>query len=209
MSSSYPAARLGNDPCEGTDSQDYGERVRLPVPGPRDLLSVLERGAASVEQLLAAVPRMVALVAEAESLVARADRLVAGIDTTRSRSDAVVARTNLVVDRSSALVDRFVPLLDATEPSLTKLQPTLERLADTTAPAEVDAMVEVVDTLPVIATRLEEDIMPMLANLNSVAPDLHDLLEVSRELNEMLAQVPGLSRMKRRIDRQQAEDEEA
>ena len=48
--------------------------------------------------------------------------------------------------------------------------------------------------------------MPILDSLNSVAPDLHDLLDVSRELNEMLAQVPGISRMKKRIDQQQAED---
>ena len=47
--------------------------MRLPVPGPRDLLSVLERGAGSVEQLLAAVPRLVALVGDAERLLARID----------------------------------------------------------------------------------------------------------------------------------------
>ena len=198
------------------NSADYGDEMRLPVPGPRDVLSVIERGAGSLEQLLAAAPRMTALLGDAESLMSRAGRLIDSIDATRTNSDAVVARTNLVVDRSAALVDRFEPLtdrlarlLDSTEPSLTKLQPTLERMAETTAPQEVDAMVEVIDHLPVIATRLENDILPMLANLNSVAPDLHDLLEVSRELNEMLAQVPGLSRMKRRIDRQQADNADA
>jgi hypothetical protein len=36
-----------------------------------------------------------------------------------------------------------------------------------------------------------------------VAPDLHDLLDVSRELNEMLAKLPGVGRVKRRINEQQ------
>jgi hypothetical protein len=40
-----------------------------------------------------------------------------------------------------------------------------------------------------------------------VAPDLHDLLEVSRELNEMLAGLPGLGRIKKRIDEEQAEED--
>jgi uncharacterized protein YoxC len=156
---------------------------------------------------------MVAVVGDAERLLVRVNRLVDDIDRTREGADAVVARTEAVVSRADAvvgrsapLVDRLTALLDATEPSLTKLQPTLERLAETTDPHEVDAMVKIVDQLPVIVARLETDIMPILDTMGSVAPDLHDLLDVSRELNEMLTQVPGISRMKRRIDKQQAEE---
>lgn len=187
--------------------------MRLPVPGPRDVLSVLERGAGSVEQLLAAVPRLVALVGDAEQLLVRANRLVDDVDRTRTSADAVVARTEGVVDRADTLVARATPLterlgalLDSMEPSLTKLQPTLDRLAETTDPHEVDALVQLIDQLPRLAAKLETDIMPILDSLNSVSPDLHDLLDASRELNGMLAQVPGLSRMKARIDQQQAED---
>ena len=50
---------------------------------------------------------------------------------------------------------------------------------------------------------LRTDIIPILDSMGSVAPDVHDLLDVSRELNEMLGQIPGMSRMKRRIDDQQ------
>ena len=68
---------------------------------------------------------------------------------------------------------------------------------------------QLIDQLPRLADKLETDIMPILDTMATVAPDLHDLLEVSRELNEMLAQVPGLSRMKRRIDREQSERDAA
>lgn len=205
----------------------YGVGMRLPVPGPRDLFHVLERGAASLEQLLDAVPRMVALLGEAESRLRRVDALlddveglVARIDRTRASADevvrrtdgvvtsadAIVARSTDLVDRLRPLVDRLPPLLDGVEPSLTKLQPTLERLAETTDPAEVDALVTLIDHLPVLALKMETDIIPVLDSLSTVAPDLHDLLDVSRELNEMLANVPGLGRVKKRVDEQQAAD---
>jgi hypothetical protein len=208
--------------------------MRLPVPGPRDVWQLLERGGDAVEQLLGAVPRMVGLLDDAEVLVRRASSLVDGIDATRasadevvvrtdavvtradgviSRSDEVVARTGPLLDRTGELVtsvtplnDRLTALLDSLEPSLGKLQPVLERLAETTAPHEVDAMVELIDHLPRLAHKMETDIVPVLDSLSSVAPDLHDLLDVSRELNEMLAKIPGMGRVKDKVDRQQ-EDE--
>ncbi len=202
--------------------------MRLPLLGPQDLLSVLERGASTLEQLVAAGPRVLKLLAEAELLIGRAAHLVDSIDHTRAAADVVVERTDAVVARAetvvsgsaeavssaSALLESLVPLnkrlttlLDSLEPSLTRLQPVLERLAETTDPSEVDAMIELIDQLPRLASRMETDIMPVLDSLNTVAPDLHDLLDVSRELNEMLGQIPGLGRIKRRVDEQQAAED--
>lgn len=188
----------------------YREWVRLPVPGPRDVWHVLGRGADSVEQLLASIPRILALVDQAEHLVVRIGALVDHIETTASSADAVVVRADeastragRLLDTTTPLTERLTGLLDRFEPSLTGLQPIVERLAETTDPREVDAMVELIDNLPRIATKMETDIMPVLDSLSSVAPDVHDLLDVSRELNELLGQIPGLGRMKRRIDAEQ------
>lgn len=194
--------------------------MRLPVPGPRDVWQLLERGGDAVEQLLGAVPRLVSLLDDAERLVSRAGRLVDDIDATRTSADAVVARTDEtvtradgVVERSDALLALLEPLnarlgtlLDSLEPPLTRLQPVLERLAETTAPHEVDAMVELIDHLPALAHKMEVDIVPVLDSLSTVAPDLHDLLDVSRELNEMLAKIPGMGRVKDRVEKQQEEE---
>lgn len=201
--------------------------MRLPVPGPRDVWQLLERGGDAVEQLLGAVPRLVSLLDDAERLVVRAARLVDDIDATRTAADEVVTRTDAVVTdaartlehtepvvaRSEALLGELEPLnrrlnvlLDSLEPPLTRLQPVLERLAETTAPHEVDAMVELIDHLPALAHKMETDIVPVLDSLSTVAPDLHDLLDVSRELNEMLAKIPGMGRVKDRVDKQQEEE---
>lgn len=201
--------------------------MRLPVPGPRDVWQLLERGGDAVEQLLGAVPRLVSLLDDAERLVAHAGRLVDDIDATRTSADEVVARTDRTVTRADAVVtssepvvrrseellalleplnERLGALLNSLEPPLTRLQPVLERLAETTAPHEVDAMVELIDHLPALARKMEVDIVPVLDSLSTVAPDLHDLLDVSRELNEMLAKIPGMGRVKDRVDKQQEEE---
>lgn len=180
--------------------------MRLPVPGPRDLLAVLERGSDQVEALLGAVPRVLALLDQAEGLMVRATAAIDQVDAVTRDAAGVVTRTSGVVDRAEAQVTRLTSLLDSFEPSLTKLQPTLETLADTTSPEEVASLVRLVDHLPELTTRVEEDVLPVMTTLGTVAPDLHDLLAVSRELNDMLAKLPGIGRIKRRIDEQQGED---
>ncbi|MCW2833281.1 MAG: hypothetical protein JWN68_1234 [Nocardioides sp.] len=208
--------------------------MRLPVPGPSDLISVLGKGAGQLDLLLGTVPRMIALLDRAEILMTRATIAIDGVERVSSRASAaidevqvmsarasaaiddvevvserasgVVARTGGIVDAAEAQVGRLTPLLDGLEPSLTKLQPTLDVLADTTHPDEVAALVRLVDHLPELAARVENDVLPVMTTLGSVAPDLHDLLAVSRELNDMLAKLPGVGRIKRRIDEQQGED---
>ena len=157
--------------------------MRLPpIPGPRDVVQLIDR--------------VTGLLSTAEQLVADAGGLIARIEQTRAAADEVVARTDATVTRADDLIGRL-------EPSLTRLQPTLERLAETTDPREVDAMVALVDQLPLLAAKLETDVIPILNSLTSVAPDLHDLLDVSRELNEMLAKLPGMGMIKRRVDKEQ------
>ena len=173
--------------------------MRVAVPTPRDVLSVLDRAGDAVEHLLTAAPRLMGLLDAADRVLGDVQALLDRIEGTRANADALVARIETPVDR-------LVALLDQVEPPLTALQPTLERLADTTDQHEIDALVTLVDHLPTLVDQLERDIMPILGTLGSVAPDLHDLLQVSQELNDMLAKVPGLGRIKRRVDAQQSAD---
>jgi hypothetical protein len=99
-------------------------------------------------------------------------------------------------------------LLDAYQQPLEKLQPIVARLSETTSLAEVDAMVELIDTLPDVAHKLDRDILPVLDTLGTVAPDLRDLLDASRQLNEMLGAIPGLGRIRKQFEEQQERDNE-
>lgn len=97
---------------------------------------------------------------------------MARIEVTRRSADALVARIGTTVDR--------------VEEPITALQPVLERLAQTTDEREVDALVSVIDQLP--------ELSGIMRTMSTVAPDLHELLRVSVELNEMLAKIPFLDR---------------
>ena len=48
-------------------------------------------------------------------------------------------------------------------------------------------MVALLDTLPNVAQKLDRDVLPVLDTLGTVAPDLRDLLDVSKQLNVMLS----------------------
>ncbi len=157
--------------------------MRLPpIPGPRDVVALVER--------------VSGLLTSAEQLLNDAAGLIARIDATRAAADLVVEHTEATTARAGALLDRL-------EPVLSRLQPTLERLAETTDPREVDALVQLIDQLPLLAAKMDTDVIPVLNSLSSVSPDLHDLLDVSRELNQMLAKLPGMGRLKQRVDEEQ------
>lgn len=168
--------------------------MRLPgVPGPRDVLAAGERAVGLVDDLLATVPRVTALLDAAERLLRDAGDAIDRIEAAASDADALLVAF-------TATQVRVVELLDRLEPSLTTLQPTLDRLAETTDPREVDALVSLVDRLPVLAEQIERDVVPIMRTLGTVAPDLHELLEVSRDLNVMLAKLPGIGRIRGRDD---------
>ncbi|KQT91612.1 hypothetical protein ASG49_11460 [Marmoricola sp. Leaf446] len=172
--------------------------MRLPLPDPRELPRVL----------LGLPERVFGLLDSAEALIGRVDALLVRIEDTRQDAAAVVRRVDAIAADAEPLVGRLGGLLDRLEPSLTRLEPTLRTLADTTSPAEVAALVTMVDHLPELTRRLETEVLPIMATLGSVAPDMHDLLDVSRELNEMLGKLPGMGRIRKRVEEQQDEQQE-
>lgn len=190
--------------------------MRLPIPGPA---AVIAQGQSLADQALTLLPRAFALLDDAEALVRRAGVLVDRIDETRRAADGVVERTAAVVSDANALIvrtagtvasveptlERAQRLLDTFAPSLETLQPTLDRLAKSTSPEEIDALVRLVDHLPMLVDKLETDILPILENMKNVGDDIHDLLDTAQEFNEMLAKVPGMGRIKQRVEDKQAD----
>lgn len=159
------------------------------VPDPRDLPRAVERATRFVDELVGLVPRATALLTSAEELLARAHRLVDRIEETRSAAATVVTRTDetriradTTVASAQEEVRRTAALLDTIGPPLVRLQPALERLAETTDPTEVDAMVALVDSL------------------GDVGPDLKELLEIASQLNDVLGRVPGVGRLKKKVE---------
>lgn len=187
------------------------------IPGPSDLFGLAGKGYEAAEQAIALVPRLVKIVTQVEQIVPRVAAMLSDIEQTQKRANGVVARTEgvvsraeLVVDKTDSVVDtavsltgRIIALLNRFEPALVKLEPVLTRLAETTNPDEIAAVVKLIDLLPEIVGKVDKDILPILDTLGTVAPDLRDLLDVSKELNELIGSVPGLGRVKKKIEEKQ------
>jgi hypothetical protein len=66
-----------------------------------------------------------------------------------------------------------------------------------------------VDELPRLRHHLANDVMPLLGTLDKVGPDLHQLLDVTRDLHLAVAGIPGLKMLRRRGEDKLADDDEA
>jgi hypothetical protein len=160
--------------------------MRLPaVPDPRDLVGL--------------IPRAVTLLGDAEQLVRDVRGLVNRIEDTRRAADDVVARAAATAARA----DRLVLLVE--EP-LIRLVPLLEQVAEEADPALVAPLRAVAESLPGVLTSWQEQAVPLLDKLGSVAPDLHDLLSASQDLNEMLGHLPGMGRARKKVEESQDDD---
>lgn len=187
--------------------------MRLPIPGPADLVHAAGAVRGGVSDALELVPRLVGLVGDTEALISRVGAVVDKIEGTAARADAVISRvttTDQAAQKVMASVEqtasRVDTILDLYDDSLRKLAPALRTLADTLDPAEVQAMVHLVDRLPVLLKHLDEDVFPVLETLDRVGPDLHQLLEIAQDIQVALGGLPGMGWIRKRAEK---EDEEA
>jgi hypothetical protein len=149
------------------------------------------RAAGTVEQagLMAAEVELVAR--QAATVVVEAERVTSGAAGTLAGTAELTATAGR--------------LLAQYEPPLLALRPTVERLAAATDPDEVDAMVALVDRLPVLLDSMDRDVLPLLSQLNVMAPDLHALLEAVDDMRTTLAGIPGFGRLLRRGEEELAD----
>jgi ABC-type transporter Mla subunit MlaD len=177
------------------------------TPWPREIVQLAERGRQTLERVLALAPRAVALLDQAETLMVRVDALVDGIEDTDRHARQVVGNAqetvnaaNRAIRQATALIDQLTPLVTASQPALTRLIPVLSLVADSVTPQDATAIAQLINDLPEIVSKLNRDILPVLDTLGTVAPDLREVLDVSKDVSEMLGAVPGLGRVKRRIE---------
>ncbi|MEJ7651821.1 MAG: hypothetical protein WKF57_22660 [Nakamurella sp.] len=179
----------------------------MALPNPLDAVRLASTAYGAVEQAIKLIPRVTSLLTDVERLVLRVGNLIGEVEVTQRRAAAAVTQVESVVAGAAGTQSRVATLVDRFEPVLTQLLPVLETLSRTTSAEEVAALVKLVDALPPIVDRLDTDIMPILDTLATVAPDLRDLLDVSRELNEIIGSVPGLRGIKRRVEDKQTEQD--
>ena len=104
------------------------------------------------------------------------------------RAATLVPRVGSLLDTAEGLLRRLDALLTCFEQDESLLRATVERVG--ASEAEI------------------RELLPVLASLHTAAPDLTELVGLSRGLNEIIGAMPGLGKAKRRVD-EKLEDAEA
>ena len=219
------------DPDQGND-----DSMRIPLPGPSALIGGATAAAEAVETAIGLVPRMAAALTRMEGLLDRTEALLTHAESSASaveqvavqanavvtraekvsaRSDAAVKVIEIVardagrtVDGATGILHRADTMLSTWEPILRTAAPSARRLASSISPAEVQAAITLVDQLPVLLTHDKEDVLPILATLDRVGPDIHELLATAEDLRRVLTGLPGIGFLRKRGDDEPASHDE-
>ena len=171
-------------------------------------------------QVVADLPaRVAALLDEADRLVARVGDTLDRVDDVTGRVDAVVDRVERVTGNAEQVVERIIPitgaadavletvgatgagaqaLLEVFQPMTERGAPLLQHFIDEFSIEELHALIRLIDHVPQFTEHMETDIMPVLAKLDQVGPDVHELLDVLKDVRLAIEGLPGFSLFRRR-----------
>ena len=140
-----------------------------------------------------------ALMERINSVVDSAQQVVAEVDKTNTAADEIVA--------SAALTSRTaLELVELIDPIARKSIPFGQKFVDHLDEDEIDAAIEMVNHLPQLVEHMEATI-PILATLESVAPEMHELLGVTKDVRRAVIGIPGFKFFRNR-GQERLDDEE-
>jgi hypothetical protein len=138
-----------------------------------------------------------------ERAAATVDEVAAVVIGAREVSDTAAA----LVRRAAGTAAEAGDLLDSYGPTLRDAAPLARRFVAELTQEEVTAAIKLIDHLPRLREHLANDVMPLLGTLDKVGPDVHALLDVTRDLHLAVAGIPGLRMLRRRGEDRIAEEE--
>ncbi len=149
------------------------------------------------------------IVSRLDGLLDRIDRAVDRVNETEAHAAAVVVGIDDLQRRAERLVDDNEPsvlavgrTLQAWLPVLDKLRSALEPIVNSWQSADSRSVLVAVRNSSRLSDEFEREALPVLASLRSISPDLEQLVALSRGLNELIGTLPGLGKVKRRVDAQ-------
>ena len=176
--------------------------------GPRDLVHAATSVKDGVTDAVDDVTGLLELITRGRDLMDRAEALVTAAEDTLARADrtlhdasALRARADRVLGEAEGLVRRGDALLAPAEELGAKALPIAARIVDSVEPDEVEAVVRTIDRLPVLVTLLEENVLPVVARLDEVGPDVRAILDAVTDLSHGLRGLPGMGLLQRRGER--------
>jgi uncharacterized protein YoxC len=188
------------------------EAVQVIADLPQRVTVLVEEAERLVARVSRTLDRVDVAIDRVERVAARADEVAEG-------AGVVVVQAAGVADGADQVVRRIVPITGAAEAVLESvgatsagaqalleiLQPMAERGApllqhfiDEFSIQELQALIRLIDQVPQFTEHMESDIMPVLAKLDQVGPDVHELLDVLKDVRLAIEGLPGFSLFRRR-----------
>jgi ABC-type transporter Mla subunit MlaD len=174
--------------------------------------TVLVRVDAVAEGSAGVVERAERVTGDAALVVAEAGTTTAAAGVVADRTDGVVdaaagvaARARLLVGEAAEASGTASRLLALYAPMAERAAPLAGRFVEEFSEDELQAAIRMVDRLPQLTHHLEADILPILATLDRVGPDVHQLLEVLQDVRLAIQGVPGFRMLRRRGEREEAD----
>lgn len=131
------------------------------------------------------------VVDEAVGITTGAAEVVESARTITSGADEVMTSAAATSRHAQELLENYRPMLE-------RAAPLIKKFVDDLAPEEIEAAIALVDELPALAHHMSTDILPILETLDRVGPDLHELLDVTKDLRRAIDGIPGFSFLERR-----------
>ncbi|WP_232664190.1 hypothetical protein [Pseudonocardia sp. TRM90224] len=142
------------------------------------------------------------VTAEAEAIIATVGGVTAGAEGVIQKASAVADRAHGAVENASGAAADAVELLALYQPIVERGAPLARRFVEEFSEEELLAAIRLVDQLPQLTEHVESDIMPILATLDRVGPDVHELLGVLKDVRMAIQGIPGFRMLRRRGEQQ-------
>lgn len=160
---------------------------------------------AAVDRVNATVDGVDATVDRVNGVVGRVHATVDGVERVAGHADQVVEQVIPITGAAGAVLESVgttsagaQALLDVFSPIAERGAPLLQHFVDEFSVQELHALIRLVDHVPQFTEHMEADIMPVLAKLDQVGPDVHELLDVLKDVRLAIQGVPGFSLLRRR-----------
>ncbi len=187
------------------------------LPDPLGTETVLRRGVAvarvgvswmltTTEFALTLPGRIEALMSHIETLMTRIDRVIDSADAVVARVQRTTGAADEVVASASVASHTALELIEMFDPIAKQAEPMARRFIDNLSDEEVDAAIAMVDQLPGLLDHMEA-LLPILATLDTVSPEIHELLGVTKDVRRAVIGIPGFKFFRNRGEDKLNEEE--
>jgi hypothetical protein len=190
--------------------------MALSLPRPSTLvdfaISAAGRAVGTAMAVAAAPARLLRLVDDAEVLMVRVTTVVDAAEQAVGEAQAATASAAIIVQESARTSTAAASVLEQTAQTaqtanelVTAYEPAARRFVEELSVEEVDAAIRMIDELPKLAHHLNSHVLPILATLDRVGPDIHELLGVTRDVRQAILGIPGFGMLRRRGEEKDSE----